>query len=74
MTPPNYEISQRYGYTYVHFEYPPPAYIRNRMRAAGMYFSKSEGGVWVADDRLSPTMIIRLIGMNGNNKRKEAQP
>ena len=73
MTPPDYEISSRYGYTYVHFEYPPPAYIRNRMRAAGMYFSRSQQA-WIADDRMTPEMIIRLIGMNGKPTRKEAQP
>ncbi len=70
MTPPDYTISSRYGYLYVHFKYAPPQYIRTRMRAAGMYYSRSENA-WLADDRMTPDMIIRLIGMNGNKRPKE---
>ncbi len=70
---PDYTISSRNGYLYVRFQFPPPGYIRTRMRAAGMYFSRSDN-VWLADDRMTEIMIIRLIGMNGNKRRKEVTP
>ncbi len=70
MTPPDYNISELYGYLYVRFSYTPPQYIRNRMRAAGMYYNRSNNA-WIANDTMTETMIIRLIGMNGNNRPEE---
>ncbi len=60
---PDYSISSRHGYHYVRFKFSPPNWLRNRMRAAGMYWNRSEQ-VWIADDRFTPVTIARIIGIN----------
>lgn len=67
---PDYTISSRFGYLYVRFVSPPGQWIRNRMRAAGMYYSRSENA-WLADDRFTPESITRIIGINGKSKSME---
>lgn len=58
---PWYRVTSRNGYLYVRFRAIPPVSIRNRMRAAGMFFSRSERA-WIADDRFSDVTISRIIG------------
>ena len=57
---PWYRITERNGYLFVRFRAAPPSTIRSRMRAAGMWFSRSER-CWIADDRFTPVTIARLI-------------
>ena len=58
---PWYRVTLRNGYLYVRFWKVPPAFIRNRMRAAGLFFNRSERA-WVADDRFNSLTIARIIG------------
>jgi len=57
---PWFSITSRNGYLYVNFRTVPSKSIRDRMRAAGMWFSKSEQA-WIADDRFTPETIFELI-------------
>jgi len=57
---PWYSITSRNGYRYVRFRSSPPVFIRNRMRAAGMFYSRTEQA-WIADDRFTDETISRLI-------------
>jgi hypothetical protein len=58
---PWYRVMERNGYLYVRFRNIPPVYIRNRMKAAGLYFNRTER-VWIADDRFNDLTISRIIG------------
>jgi hypothetical protein len=58
---PWYRITERYGYLYVRFRSIPPESIRKRMKAAGLYFNRSERA-WIADDRFTDATISRIIG------------
>ena len=57
---PWYSITSRNGYLYVYFRSIPPRSIRNRLRAAGIWFSRSEKA-WIDDDRFTEVTISRLI-------------
>ena len=69
---PDYTISEHRGYFYIRFASKPGTWLRNRMRAAGMYYVRNEN-VWIADDRFDTNTIIRIIGMNGNSTPTEVQ-
>jgi hypothetical protein len=58
---PWYRVTERNGYRYIRFRNIPPSFIRNRMKAAGLYFNRTER-CWIADDRFNDLTISRIIG------------